>query len=169
MGYGGARKGAGRPQRYGEPTKQIRVPLSAVSSVLKFIAGKGSLLPLYDSKVAAGSPVEADDHSEASVNLNDFLVKNPSATFLVRVSGHSMKDAGINENDILIVDRSIAPSNGKVVVAAVDGLLTVKRISKTRDGKLFLMPENSDYSPIEIKEGNDIHVWGVVTNAIHAI
>lgn len=169
MGYGGARKGAGRPQRYGEPTKQIRVPESAVKSVLKFIASKGIQLPLYGSKVAAGSPAPSDDYIETRLNLNDYLVKDPSSTFLVRVSGHSMKDAGINENDILIVDRTVMPSNGKVVVAAVDGQLTVKRIKKTSEGKLFLMPDNPEFSPIEIKEGNEVHIWGVVTNAIHSL
>lgn len=166
MSRGGARAGAGRPKRYGCETKQVRLPVTAVASVMQFIENKNSAkLPLYSSKVPAGFPSPADDHIEEHLDLND-LIKHPAATFLVRVSGHSMKDAGINENDILIVDRSLTPVHGKIVVAALDGQLTVKRIHK-KDGKLFLMPANSEFSPIEVEEENDIHIWGVVTKVIH--
>jgi DNA polymerase V len=166
MPRGGARVGAGRPKRYGCETKQVRLPVTAIKSVMQFIEDKQNLkLPLFSSKVPAGFPSPADDHVEEHLDLND-LIKHPAATFLVRVSGHSMKDAGIHENDILIVDRSLLPTQDKVVVAAVDGQLTVKRINK-KNGKLFLMPANLKFSPIEIKEENDIHIWGVVTKVIH--
>jgi DNA polymerase V len=166
MPRGGARTGAGRHKRYGCETKPVRLPVTAIASVLKFIKNNDSLkFPLYSSKVPAGFPSPADDHIEEHLDLND-LIKHPAATFLVRATGNSMKDAGINENDLLIVDRSLLPTQGKVVVAAVDGQLTVKRINK-ENGKLFLMPANSEFSPIEIKEENDIHIWGVVTKVIH--
>ena len=166
MTRGGARKGAGRPQRFGCETKQVRLPVTDIDAVMRFIETKQHYkLPLYSSKVPAGFPSPADDHIEEHLDLND-LIKHPAATFLVRVSGHSMKDAGILENDILIVDRSITPAHGKVVIAALDGQLTVKRLQK-KDGKLFLMPANTEFTPIEVTAENDIHIWGVVTKVIH--
>lgn len=168
MKHGGVRKGAGRPHRFGEPTKQIRVPVSAVKAIYQFIERKGLELPLFGSKVAAGIPSPADDHIETYLNLTDYLVKNTETTFLVRVSGYSMKDAGINEDDMLVVDRNLAPSHGKIVIAALDGQLTVKRIHKINQS-LFLMPANDEFSPIEIKEENNIYIWGVVTNVIRQL
>lgn len=169
--HGGKRKGAGRPRgcgQYGEATKPIRLPESLIEPVLKFIKNKGYHLPLFSSKVAAGSPTALEDHVEVHIDLNEFLVKNPPRTFLVRAFGESMIDAGIHENDMLIVDRDIPPTHGKIVIAAVDGLLTVKRLHKNKN-QLLLMPENKKFKPIEIKEGNEIFIWGVVTNVIHAV
>lgn len=171
MSHGGARKGAGRPKgggQFAEPTKPIRLPISLIDPVLTFVKNKGYQLPLYGSKIAAGHPAPTDDHIDQQLDLNEYLIKNPAKTFLVKVSGLSMLDAGIHENDILIVDRSISPTDGKIVVAAVDGQLTVKRIMH-KDNKLYLMPENQNFHPIEIKEGNEIHIWGVVTNVIHSV
>jgi len=171
MGHGGARKGAGRPKgggQFGESTKPVRLPISMIKTVMKFIDNKGYQLPLYGSKVPAGFPSPADDYIESQLDLNEHLIKHPAATFFVRVSGHSMKDAGIHENDILVVDRSLTPANGKIVIAAIDGQLTVKRINK-KNNKLFLMPENKDFAPIEVKEGSEIYIWGVVTNVIHSL
>lgn len=172
MSHGGKRKGAGRPkgcgQYGGESTKPIRLPVSLINSVMKFVENKGFQLPLYGSKVPAGFPSPADDYIEKQLDLNEHLIKHPSATFFVRVSGNSMIDAGIHENDILVVDRSITPVTGKIVVAAIDGQLTVKRLNKTNK-KLFLIPENTEFEPIEIKEGNEVYIWGVVTNVIHSV
>ncbi len=171
MSHGGARKGAGRPKgrgQYGEATKPVRLPVSLVKSVMKFIENKGFQLPLYGSKVPAGFPSPADDYIEKQLDLNEHLIKHPSATFFVRVSGNSMLDAGIHENDILIVDRSITPVSGKIVVAALDGQLTVKRLKISKE-KLFLMPENKEFEPIEVREDNEIYIWGVVTNVIHSL
>jgi DNA polymerase V len=171
MKHGGTRKGAGRPKgggQYGEPTKPVRLPTSLIKSVLRFVESKGYQLPLYSSKVAAGAPAPADDHIEDQIDLATHLIKRPSSTFLVRATGKSMINAGIHENDILIVDRSITPQHGKIIVAAIDGHLTVKRLHK-KENKLFLMPENENFQPIEIKEGNEIHIWGVVTNVIHSV
>lgn len=171
MKHGGKRKGAGRPKgqgQYGEPTKPIRLPISLIPSIAKFIKHKGYQLPLYGCKVAAGYPAPTDDHVEMHIDLNEHLVKHPSATFLVRVTGTSMIDAGIHENDILIVDRNITPQDGKIVIAAIDGQLTVKRLHK-KTKALFLMPENKKFKPIEINEENEIYIWGVVTNVIHSV
>lgn len=171
MGHGGTRKGAGRPKgrgQYGESTKPIRLPESLIESVMKFVENKGFQFPLYGSKVPAGFPSPADDYIEKQLDLNEHLIKHPSATFFVRVSGNSMINAGIHENDILVVDRSITPVTGKIVVAAIDGQLTVKRLHKTNE-KLFLMPENQEFEPIEVREGSEVYIWGVVTNVIHAV
>lgn len=171
MSHGGARKGAGRPKgrgQYGESTKPIRLPVSLIQSVMKFVENKGYQLPLYGSKVPAGFPSPADDYIESQLDLNEHLIKHPAATFFVRASGHSMIEAGIHDNDILVVDRSVTPTNGKIVIAAIDGQLTVKRLQK-QDDRLFLMPENPKFEPIEVKEGSEIYIWGVVTNVVHAV
>lgn len=173
MSHGGKRSGAGRPkgqgQYGGEATKPVRLPESMVGAVLQFVANKGYRLPFYGSKVRAGFPSLADEHLNGELDLNDYLIKHPAATFFVRVAGYSMLNAGIHENDILIVDRSVKPELGKVVVAAVNGELTVKRLAKNKQGVLCLMPENPDFFPIEIKEAEEVTIWGVVTNVIHAV
>ena len=172
MSHGGARRGAGRPKgrsAYGEPTQPIRLPISLLDSVMKFVHHKGYQLPLYGSKVPAGFPSPADDHMDGTLDLNEHLIKHPAATFFVRASGHSMLNAGIHENDILIVDRSIKPTHGKIVIAIIDGQLTVKRLHQPKNGKLTLMPDNPDFAPIELKEGNEVSIWGVVTNVIHSL
>jgi DNA polymerase V len=146
----------------------MRVPKNMVERVMSYIQTKGHQLPLYSNKVSAGFPSPADDHIEQQLDLNEHLIKNPSSTFFVRVSGESMKEVGIFPNDILIVDRSIKPINGKIVIAVIDGELTVKRLKKEKSA-LFLMPENKDFQPIAIKEMQDFSIWGVVTNVIHAL
>ncbi len=127
-----------------------------------------SKFPLYSCKISAGFPSPADDHLEKNLDLNNHLVKHPAATFFVRVSGDSMINAGINDNDILIVDRSLKPSHGKIVIAVVDGQMTVKRLYK-QSGKLILMPENTTYKPIQVTEDMTIEIWGVVVTAIHSV
>ncbi len=171
MKHGGKRPGAGRPKgygHYGEPTKPIRLPESLIPSVLTFVKNKGYQLPLYNSKVAAGLPTSADDHVEEQIDLNQYLIKNPTATFLVRASGLSMIDAGIHENDILIVDHHIQPTHGKIVIAAIDGQLTVKRLHINHK-QLLLMPENEKFNPIEVTKENAITILGVVTSVIHHV
>ena len=125
-------------------------------------------LPLYTASVSAGFPSPAEDYVEGKLDLNKHLIKHPSATFFVRVTGDSMIDAGIHDGDLLIVDRAVEPSDGAVVIAAVDGELTVKRIRK-RDGKVLLVAENRRYAPMAIGEGSQFDVWGVVTNVIHSL
>ena len=125
-------------------------------------------LPLYSYKISAGFPSPADDHLEKTLDLNSHLIKHPAATFFVRVDGDSMINAGIHDNDILIVDRSLKPSHGKIVIAVVDGQMTVKRLYK-QSGKLFLIPENKNFKPIEITENMSMEIWGVVITAIHSL
>jgi len=166
---GGARVGAGRPLGK-EKTKLVRLPLSLIGKVMAFVEGKENdssyELPLFLNAVSAGFPSPADDFIEARIDLNKQLVKHPTATFLVRVVGDSMINAGIRSDDILIVDRSIEPRSGQIVVAAINGELTVKRYHKTDEG-VFLLPENENYPPISLSEYNDNIIWGVVTNMIH--
>jgi DNA polymerase V len=161
------RKGAGRPRTGSEPTKAVRLPLSVIAALS---AGKAfQPLPLYLSKVSAGFPSPAENDIAEKLDLNTYLVKHPAATFLVRANGLSMLNAGIHENDILVVDRSLTPSDGKIVIAAIDGQLTVKRLKKSGNGELLLLAENPDYKPIQIREGNEVTIWGVVTNVIHSV
>jgi DNA polymerase V len=125
-------------------------------------------LPLYMNPVAAGFPAPTEDYIEGKLDLNRHLIKHPEATFIVRVVGYSMIDAGIHPGDFLIVDRSIEPTNNKVVIAVVNGELTVKRIRKAKN-KLLLMPENDSYEPIQIYAETEFHIWGVVTNVVHPL
>jgi len=128
---------------------------------------KKVLLPLFSTPVKAGFPSPADDHIEQKLDLNNYLIKHPAATFFVRVEGSSMKNAGISPGDILIVDRALPPEDGKIIIAILDGEFTVKRI-RVRNKKLFLIPENPRYSPVEVTEEMDFQVWGIVTYTIHA-
>lgn len=125
-------------------------------------------IPLFLARIPAGFPSPADDHLDKNLDLNEYLVKNPSATFYVRVEGSSMVNAGIHDGDILIVDRSIEPRDKKIVIAAVNGELTVKRIRKIK-GKVFLEPESDEFEPLEISEATDCQIWGVVTYGIHKV
>lgn len=125
-------------------------------------------LPLYSSKVSAGFPSPADDFVEKTLDINDLVIKNPQATFFVKVSGNSMINAGIKDGDILVVDRALEPKENSVVIASINGEFLLKRIRKKGD-KLFLYPENSDFNPIEIKEDMECEIWGVVTYVIHRV
>lgn len=125
-------------------------------------------IPLFQSKISAGFPSPADDYIEGKLDLNEHLIKKPSATFFVRATGESMLDAGIFPDDILIVDRSLTPTSGKVVIAIVDGELTVKRLYI--DGiTTELRPENPKFSPIVISGAMELNIWGVVTYVIHSL
>jgi len=125
-------------------------------------------LPFYLSSIRAGFPSPAEDYKDKNLDLNDHLIKNPTSTFFVKVSGNSMINAGIKSGDLLIVDRSLEPKDKKVVVAILNGEFTVKRILKKGE-KLFLAPENDSFASIEIKDEMDFEVWGVVTNVNHAV
>lgn len=190
---GGKRPGAGRKcgtGTYGEATKAIRVPESlvpaiktlldqrkqqfeqlALTSANVFIPANNPIklaLPLFVGKVAAGFPSTADDYVDKTLDLNELLVQKPAATYFVRAQGESMLGAGIHPNDILVVDRSIEPVPGKIVICALNGELTVKRLDRENE-QWKLKAENPDYSDIPIYEELDMVVWGVVTNVIHAV
>ncbi|MEI7435336.1 MAG: translesion error-prone DNA polymerase V autoproteolytic subunit [bacterium] len=122
--------------------------------------------PLFLSRVAAGFPSPADSHVEKRLDLNEFLIQHDAATFFVRVKGDSMIDAGILDNDVLVVDRSITPRRGCIVVAVVDGEFTVKTLGCDKDGQMSLVPANSKHATIPIREGMNIEIWGVVTASI---
>ena len=123
---------------------------------------------LYICKVVAGFPSPADDYVEKSLDLNELLIKRPAATFFVRVEGDSMLDAGIHPDDILVVDRSLSPDAGKIVVCALNGELTVKHLAR-EDQQWRLVAANPDYPDIVIHEGLETIIWGVVTASIHLI
>ena len=123
-------------------------------------------LPLVSASVEAGFPSPADDHLERGIDLNEELIRNPAATFLVRVKGDSMRDAGIHAGDVLIVDKSLTPTDRKIVVAMIDGNFTVKRFRKC-GVQVFLEAENPDFPPIEVTEGQELSIFGVVSYIIH--
>ncbi len=124
--------------------------------------------PLFMIPVSAGFPSPADDYVEGSLDLNKYLIKHPAATFFVRVAGDSMINAGIHPDDILIVDRSLDAVDKKVIIAIVNGELTVKRIRIKKDG-IYLVAENENYKPVKINNEMEFDVWGVVTSVIHAL
>ena len=188
---GGIRPGAGRKpgsNDYGESTRAIRVPLSLYPEVQSLLEGikarrrhgtapKSAWLPslsalrqtfpLYASRIPAGFPSPADDYVDKRLDLND-LIERPAATFFVTVTGDSMTGASIHDGDLLVVDRSLEPSDGKIVIAAVNGELTVKRLA-LREGHAWLMPENPAFPPLQLKEGLECVIWGVVTRVIHTV
>lgn len=171
MSKGGFREGAGRPSgtgKFGQSTKAIRVPVSAIEDVYRFVQHKFYRLPFFENGVSAGFPSPAENEIESELDLNELLIKHPSATFFLRVSGSSMIKAGIHHNDILVVDRSLEPVSGKVVIASINGELTVKRLVKT-GSQVKLIAENDAYKPIDITGEEDFRIWGVVTNVIHSV
>jgi len=125
-------------------------------------------LPLFTDKVSAGFPSPADDYIERSLDLNELLIQHPAATFFARAQGVSMIAAGIYPNDILVIDRSIEPVAGKIVICALNGELTVKRLA--RDGDHWkLKAENPEYPDIPLHDELEMVIWGVVTHVIHSV
>lgn len=122
-------------------------------------------LPFIGDGISAGFPSPALDFIDISIDLNKHLVKHPSATFYGRVKGVSLKNAGIDNGDLLIIDRSIEPTNGKIAVCYIDGEFTAKRI-KISKNEIWLIPENENYQPIRVTEENDFLIWGIVTHVI---
>lgn len=127
--------------------------------------GTSLKLPLAEDGVSAGFPSPADDFLDLSIDLNEEFIRNKSATFFARVKGDSMKDAGISEGDLLIVDKSLEPKNNKIAVCFIDGEFTVKRITIEKD-LIWLVAENKRYAPIKVTKDNDFIIWGIVTNVI---
>lgn len=185
MGRGGKREGAGRKAggRYGEPTQLVRIPVSKLEDIQVWLSslrqaqvdvmtpvemGESVSIPLYSSKVRAGFPSPADDYIENQLDMNEYLVRNPSSTFLLKVQGDSMIDAGIHEGDVLVVDRSMEVADGRIVIAAINGELTVKTLIKKPNG-VVLRAENADYPDIEVSEENDLVIWGVVSSIVRKL
>jgi DNA polymerase V len=125
-------------------------------------------IPFVKEGVSAGFPSPAGDFMEMNIDLNKELSENILATFYIKVKGNSMIDAGINDKDVLVVDRSLEPQNNKIAICFIDGEFTVKRILVEKDC-LYLMPENPNYSPIKVTEENELIIWGIVTYVIKAL
>ncbi len=123
-------------------------------------------MPLAAGKASAGFPSPATDHIDQSLDLTEYLVLHPEATFFLRVKGDSMTGAGIHHGDLLIVDRSLAPASGRVIVAALNGELTVKRLQRSR-GRITLKSENSAYPDIPVNDDHELQIWGVVAHVVH--
>lgn len=125
-------------------------------------------LPILSVPVSAGFPSPSDDYLQSELNLQDALIHRPAATFFMRVKGDSMTGCGIFSGDLLIVDRSLDPVDGAVVIAVLDGEFTVKRFRRSK-GQILLAAENPDYPPIVVKAGMEFHIWGVVTFVVHGL
>lgn len=186
--HGGSRPGSGRKSLYGEVTKAVRVPESQLESVLNYLAAyrKSATspasfhplviawdtplvrIPLMSHTVPAGFPSPADDYIQDALDLNQHLIVHREATFILRVSGWSMRDAGIHDGDELIVDRALEPADGNVVIAVLDGELTCKRLHKV-GGSIRLLAENPDYPEIVIGNAQELVIWGVVTRVLHRV
>ena len=123
-------------------------------------------IPLLAGLVSAGFPSPADDYTEESIDLNEHLITNPFSTFFLRVKGDSMINSGIYDKDLIIVDKSLTPKPGNIVIAMIEGEFTVKRFS-IKNNKLYLKAENHNYPDFNFEDHNDIQIWGVVTYSIH--
>lgn len=189
--HGGTRQGAGRKLAYGEPTKTVRVPHSLVPVVVGYLEGlkhgpadrsdadatkarpiafhrSATSVPALGRRVRAGKPASGDDYQEDSIDLGRHLVRDPKATFVMQVDGWSMRDAGIDDGDELVVDRSIAAEAGRIVIAEIDGELTVKRLQRVATGWL-LQAANPDFPDLVITDKNELHIWGVVTCVVRKL
>lgn len=125
-------------------------------------------LPVVQQGISAGFPSPADDFLDLSIDLNKEFIKHPSTTFYGRVRGDSMIDAGLNDGDLLIIDKSLAPEDGKIAVCFIDGEFTVKRVKVNKEA-IFLVAENQKYKPIEVHEDQDFLIWGIVTTVIKKV
>ncbi len=125
-------------------------------------------LPFVGNGISAGFPSPADDFLDLSIDLNKELIQNPSATFYGRVKGDSMVDAGLSDGDLLIIDKSLEPTDSKIAVCFIDGEFTVKRIKIERD-IIWLIAENKNYKPIKVTSENDFIIWGIVTTVIKSV
>ena len=134
--------------------------------LFKSIKNKQILTPIFLDSVSAGFPSPATDYMENKLDLNEYLIKHPAATFIVKAKGSSMTDANIFSGDLLIVDRSISPKNNDIVIASIFGDLTVKKLKK-KENSFFLLSANSDYPSIQVKEEMECLIWGVITYIIH--
>ncbi|MEN9446080.1 MAG: mutasis [Bacteroidota bacterium] len=137
-------------------------------SIFRPEVGGELFLPVLSAGISAGFPSPAMDFMDVSIDLNQLMIKHPSATFFGRVQGTSMLDAGISDGDLLVIDRSLSPANNKIAVCFIDGEFTIKRIQKEVDC-CWLMPANEKYKPIKVTKDNDFLVWGIVTHVIKKV
>ena len=125
-------------------------------------------MPQATECVSAGFPSPADDYLDIGIDLNEQLIQHPESTFLLRVSGDSMIGAGIHNGDLLVVDRSLEPRPGHIIVAVLDGAFTLKRLS-LKNGVLFLEADHPNYQPIDLRRYENVQVWGVAMHSIHSL
>ena len=123
-------------------------------------------IPLLSDSVSAGFPSPADDYTEESIDLNEYLIANPFSTFFLRVKGDSMIDSGIKDKDLIIVDKSLTAKPGNIVIAMIDGEFTIKRLSRNNN-EVYLKSENRNYPDFNFRSHLDIQIWGVVIYSIH--
>lgn len=142
-------------------------PLEIIGSAAPGVP-RGQTAPLYLSAVQAGWPSPAEDYIDQQLNLHELAVRNPPATFFLRAAGDSMTGCGIHDGDILVVDRSLEACHNRVIIAALDGDLLVKRLTR-RGHRAFLTPANPDYPEIDITNREYVHIWGVVTYVLHKL
>ncbi len=140
-----------------------------VSAIKKIEIRARAPLPLFLVRVAAGFPSPADDFLDQSLDLNEFIIKNPSATFCVKAAGDSMERAGIFEGDVIVIDRSKQPVHNSIILAVVNGEFTLKRLLLSNTGQITLSPENPKYKAIEIIDGTEFEIWGVATTVVHPL
>ena len=136
--------------------------------ILELSSSENIIISFLNNKIPAGFPSPAQDADSDILDLNRELIHSPSSTFCARVSGDSMIDCGINDGDLLIIDKALTPHDGSIAVCYIDGDFTVKRISVQNDG-IFLMPANRKYRPIPVSEDNNFQVWGIVTHIIKTV
>lgn len=127
-----------------------------------------NLAVFIDTGISAGFPTSTEDIEGEKISLDDALVKNKDTTFYAKVRGQSMINAGLNHNDLLVIDRSLEPADKKIAVCYIDGDFTVKRL-RVQNNEIWLQPENPDYPIINITEENDFMIWGIVTNVIKKV
>ena len=138
-----------------------------VTEIYSLKSGRPCRVPLFLEPVAAGFPSPASDYIEQTLDLNEHLIQNRSATFIVKAEGESMLEAGIHSGDMLVVDKSLEARDGDIVIVEVDGLFMVKRYRQSA-GTLRLVAENSKYPPVKIHADSQVVVWGVVMHVIHS-
>ena len=149
-------------------TPPLSTPPLTVLGMADANADSNATCPLYLAPVNAGWPSAAEDYIDGQINLHELIVRNPAATFFLRASGESMLGVGIHDGDLLVVDRSIEAAHNRVVIAALEGELLVKRLCR-RDGRVFLQSANPDYPEFDITEREYAHIWGVVSHVVHKL
>lgn len=141
--------------------------LKLKDEIYKAHKGPTLTLDLYSNPVSAGFPSPAEDHLDSSLDLNEYLIKHPSATFYIYAKGHSMNDIGIYDGDVMIVDRALEAKSKDIIIAVINGEFTVKRIY-IKNNSIYLIPENKTFKSILVEDDMDFQIWGVVTHTIHS-
>ena len=168
MARGGMRNGSGRPTgtgQWGEGTRVLRVPESLYEQVRGFLKCSGQTVPCYAAKVSAGKPMDVTSAIKGRINFYEYLIPNPQDAYCVQVQGDSMNGVGIEDGDMLVVDRSLEAHDQSIVIANLNGDTTVKRLQYDKSG-VSLMPENPRHKPIRVNEDDTLIIQGVVRHVV---